>query len=174
MTPSQRIALAIDVSRAALMVAASARRRNDRGFAPERIVAELNAGDVAYVVVGGLALAAHGVVRASDDLDLVPEPTAENRDRLIAALAGLGASIETTGARPGFLPLRSCHGDVHVLDRVASAPLYDGLTARAVSVDVAGAPVPCCSLSDLRAMKLASSRPRDLVDVAELDELNGL
>jgi hypothetical protein len=30
-----------------------------------------------------------------------------------------------------------------------------------------------CSLADLRAMKLASGRPRDLVDVAELGELNG-
>src|SRR5436309_499221 len=72
MAPSQRVALAIDVSRAALMVAASARRMNDVRFAPELIVAALNAGGVTYVVVGGLALAAHGVVRASDDLDLVP------------------------------------------------------------------------------------------------------
>jgi hypothetical protein len=77
MSPSQRVALAIDVSRAALMVAASARRVDDPRFAPELIVSGLNAGGVAYVVVGGLALAAHGVVRASDDLDLLPEPAAE-------------------------------------------------------------------------------------------------
>ena len=30
-----------------------------------------------------------------------------------------------------------------------------------------------CSLADLRAMKLASGRPRGLIDVAELDELHG-
>lgn len=37
---------------------------------------------------------------------------------------------------------------------------------------MAGAPAPVCSLADLRATKLASGRPRDLVDVAELDELD--
>ena len=47
---------------------------NETRFAPERIVAALNATDVAYVIVGGLAVAAHGVVRATRDLDLVPEP----------------------------------------------------------------------------------------------------
>ena len=30
-----------------------------------------------------------------------------------------------------------------------------------------------CSLADLRATKLASGRPRDLVNVAELDEPHG-
>jgi hypothetical protein len=34
-------------------------------FEPERLVAALNAADVAYVIVGGLAVAAHGVVRAT-------------------------------------------------------------------------------------------------------------
>lgn len=41
-------------------------------FAPEALVAALNEAGVAYVVVGGLALGAHGVVRATRDLDLVP------------------------------------------------------------------------------------------------------
>jgi hypothetical protein len=60
-------------------------------FAPERIVSALNAQDVAYVIVGGLAVAAHGVVRATRDVDLVPEPSAENLDRLAGTLTGLGA-----------------------------------------------------------------------------------
>lgn len=173
MTPSQRLALAVDVSRAALMVAASARRMKDPRFAPELIGAGLNASGVAYVMVGGLALAAHGVVRASDDLDLVPEPTADNRDRLVAVLVGLGASIDATPAGPGLLRFRTRHGAIHVLDRVAGVPPYAELMARAVTLYLAGSPIRCCSLGDLRAMKLATGRPRDLVDVCELDELNG-
>jgi hypothetical protein len=46
-------------------------------FAPERIIAALNSGEVAYVIVGGIAVAAHGVVRATGDLDVVPEASAE-------------------------------------------------------------------------------------------------
>jgi hypothetical protein len=60
-----------------------------------------------------------------------------------------------------------------VLDDLFSAPAYAKLKARADAVDLAAAPMPCCSLDDLRAMKLARRRPRDLVDVAELDELTG-
>lgn len=33
-------------------------------FEPDRVVAALNAAEVAYVIVGGLAVGAHGVVRA--------------------------------------------------------------------------------------------------------------
>jgi hypothetical protein len=48
-------------------------------FEPERGVAALNQARIRYVVVGGLAAGAHGVVRATRDLDLVPEPSAEKQ-----------------------------------------------------------------------------------------------
>ena len=60
-----------------------------------------------------------------------------------------------------------------MLNRMPAVPPYDVLIASAISVELAGEPALFCSLADLRAMKLASGRPRDLVDVAELDELNG-
>ena len=82
MTPTERVALAIQISRAALRFARAERVSDAGRFEPERIVAALNAGGVAYVIVGGMAVAAHGVVRATGDLDLVPEPSAENLDRL--------------------------------------------------------------------------------------------
>lgn len=46
---------------------------DDPAFEPEAILAALNARGVRYVVVGGFAVAAHGVVRATADLDLVVE-----------------------------------------------------------------------------------------------------
>ena len=52
-------------------------------FSPEELVAALNAADVAYVIVGGIAVAAHGVVRATADLDVVPQGSAENLERLL-------------------------------------------------------------------------------------------
>jgi hypothetical protein len=154
---------------------------NETRFAPERIAAGLNASDVAYVIVGGLAVAAHGVVRATRDLDLVPEPSADNLDRLAAALTDLGAEHPVDGrltgtslARPVSFKLRTRHGDVQVLNRMPAVPPYAELIATALSVDLADeTPALICSLADLRAMKLASGPPRDLVDVAELDELHG-
>jgi hypothetical protein len=95
-------------------------------------------------------------------------------------LTGLGAEHPIdrtlTGAnlaRPVSFKLRTRHGDVQVLNRMPSVPPYAKLLATAISVELGGEPAQVCSLADLRAMKLASGRPRDLVDVAELDELNG-
>src|SRR3954465_8283177 len=150
-------------------------------FAPEQLIAALNAADVAYVIVGGIAVAAHGVVRATADLDIVPDGRPENLDRLAGTLSELGAEHPIDGkltgaalARPVSFKLRTRHGDVQVLNRMPSVPPYGELRPRALAVDLGdGTIATVCSLAHLRAMKIASGRPRDLVDVAELDELHG-
>src|SRR3954453_10035766 len=150
-------------------------------FAPEQLIAALNAADVAYVIVGGIAVAAHGVVRATGDLDIVPDGRPENLDRLAGTLSELGAEHPIDGkltgaalARPVSFTLRTRHGDVQVLNRMPSVPPYAHLRANAIRLRLApGTIATVCSLTDLRAMKLASGRPRDLADLAELDELHG-
>jgi hypothetical protein len=52
--------------------------------------------DVAYTVIGGLAVQAHGHTRTTQDVDLVPRPDPENLARLADALDSL---VETD--RPG-------------------------------------------------------------------------
>ena len=42
--------------------------------------------DVDYLLVGGMAVNVHGLVRATEDIDLFVRPTAENIERLKAAL----------------------------------------------------------------------------------------
>ena len=150
---------------------------NETRFAPERIVAALNAGNVGYVVVGGLAVAAHGVVRATRDLDVVPDPEVENLDRLANTLMDLGAEHPVEDVLTGASlssPVRTRHGDVRLLNGMPAVPPFAELIATAIPVEIGDEPALVCSLADLRAMKLASGRPRDLVDVAELDELHGL
>ncbi|MGH2917284.1 MAG: MarR family transcriptional regulator [Solirubrobacteraceae bacterium] len=66
------------------------------------------------------------------------------------------------------------HGDVQVLNRLPGVPPFDALVPRGSSCG--SRPTrsrPVCSLAHLRAMKRAAGRPRDLVDLAELDELHG-
>jgi hypothetical protein len=59
-------------------------------FDPERIVATLNEEGVRYVIVGGLAVGAHGVVRATRDIDIVPDQAPRNMAQLALALTQLG------------------------------------------------------------------------------------
>lgn len=153
----------------------------DPGFHPERVVGELNRAGVRYVIVGGLAAGAHGVVRATRDLDLVPGPEPENMDRLATALRAIGGRHPIEDAlsgealsRPVSFGVETQHGAVHVLNRMPGAPPYAELEADSFGVEIApGIEAPVCALHHLRQMKRASDRPRDAVDLAELEELHG-
>jgi hypothetical protein len=153
----------------------------DERFEPERIVDALNRGGVSYVIVGGLAVGAHGVIRATRDLDLVPREDPANMDRLASILSDLGGrhpiTDELTGedlARPVSMKIQTGAGEVHVLNRMPGTPTFDELEADRLLVEIAeGVEAPICSLAHLRQMKRASKRPRDSIDLAELDELHG-
>jgi hypothetical protein len=155
--------------------------RADADFAPERIVGALNAAGVRYVIVGGLAVGAHGVVRATRDLNLVADPTSENMDLLAAVLERLGGEHPISGsltgeglARPVSFTIETSAGEVHVLNRMPGTPAFDDLDAERILVEIdSGVDAPICALRHLRQMKRASDRPRDAVDLAELDALHG-
>ncbi|MDQ3608612.1 MAG: hypothetical protein M3459_06910 [Actinomycetota bacterium] len=140
----------------------------------------LERGRVEYVVVGGLAVQAHGHVRTTQDLDLVPEPSTENLDRLARSLAALGARPAGTAkadppsvdelSRAEVTTLDTDAGGVDVHRDPPGAAPYAHLRARALVLEVAGAPVAFAGLDDLIAMKRASGRPIDRGDVLALTE----
>jgi hypothetical protein len=66
-------------------------------FEPDRVVAALNAAEVEYVIVGGLAVGAHGVVRATRSVDIVAAPDRRNMDRLAECLQTLGGEHPIQG-----------------------------------------------------------------------------
>jgi hypothetical protein len=150
-------------------------------FEPDAVVAALNRAGVDYVIVGGLAVGAHGVVRATRDLDIVPDPARENMDRLATTLVAIGGRhpIEETLtgaglARPVSFKVGTRHGEVQVLNRMHGVPAFEQLRADRILVKLSDdALAPVCSLPHLRAMKRAAGRPRDEVDLAELAELHG-
>jgi hypothetical protein len=145
------------------------------------VVAALNAAGVQYVIIGGLAAGAHGVVRATRDLDLVPAPDSRNMDELAGCLVALGGEHPIEGpltgatlAQPVSFKVHTRHGEVQVVNRMDGVPSFDDLRRDQIAVEVApDAIAPVCSLAHLRAMKQAAGRPRDRVDLAELAELHG-
>ena len=64
-----------------------------------RIVALLEADSVEYALIGGYALALQGIVRLTEDVDILVEPTEENARRWVHALSQLpdGAARELEG-----------------------------------------------------------------------------
>ncbi len=137
--------------------------------------------DVRFVLVGGLAVNAWGYLRATRDIDVVPDPSTENLEKLDSLLRELGGKVDVDGrllsssAILAFLKtgdrtlVVTTHGRVDVLQGLPQIPTYEELSADEVEVDVAGLVVRVCSLEHLLAMKRASERPRDKDDLEALE-----
>jgi hypothetical protein len=155
----------------------------------DTILRALLAHGVEFVVIGGLAVGAHGYVRGTKDVDLVPAPDRENVRRLYAALTELRAEpMEIGDLRPDELPvpfgpeglaeggnwtLRTSAGRIDVLQWVPGIENgYETLRANALEVDVPGAGrVLFPGYDDLVAMKRAANRPQDRLDVETLERI---
>ncbi len=146
------------------------------------IFAALARHEVEYVLIGGLAVQAHGHVRTTRDADLVPAPGADSAVRLAAALGELAARPAGDGDAPagwslgdaldgsGTLRLDTDAGGVDVHREPPGAAPYPALRARAMVIEVAGVPVVVAGRDDLIAMKRASGRPIDRGDVIALTQ----
>jgi hypothetical protein len=71
-------------------------------FDPERMLSALADRDVRFILIGGMAAVLHGDVGVTVDIDVVPERSDENLQRLAEALRGLGARIRTEGEPEGL------------------------------------------------------------------------
>lgn len=121
---------------------------------------------VEFVVIGGISLAAHGYVRATKDLDLVPSPDEENLGRLAAALQTLDVEPDAAGlAAGGNWGLATRYGRLDVMQDVPGLRDYAQLRAGAVEVDGA----LYAGYDELISMKSASGREEDLRDIGALE-----
>jgi predicted nucleotidyltransferase len=135
---------------------------------------------VAYTVIGGLAVQAHGHTRTTQDVDLVPRPDPENLERLAHGLdalesraAGQGPRLDAAALAARFseasvVSLDTDAGGVDVHLSPPGAAPYHELAARALVIEVAGVTVSIAGRDDLIAMKRASGRPIDRGDVIAL------
>jgi hypothetical protein len=148
----------------------------------DELLASLVEARVRFVVVGGLALASWGVVRGTKDCDVVPDPAPENIDALARVAAALGGHVQLNESLLGSQQsiaalLRSGEraliatrlGDLDVVQGLDGVPPYAELRARCIDVDLGDVTISICALEHLRAMKKAAGRPRDLVDLEDLD-----
>lgn len=153
-------------------------------FHPREILGALTRHRVDYVVIGGVAIQAHGGQRMTQDLDLAVPSDRDNYDRLAAAFVDLDARIlgpdgQRSAAPPpaGMLAsgdlwhLDSDHGMVDVIVLPAALGPFESIRERAHDVELGDVVVPIAARSDLIAMKRASRRPQDLEDVELLESL---
>ena len=141
---------------------------------------DLNDAQVRYVIVGGLAVIRHGAVRATKDIDVAVGMDAENLMRIDALLDRWEATNpDGTSLRSrrlpagGTLALRTRHCLVDVLSEQLLPASFDDVLARSDVKRIDGVRAPICSLADLVAMKRATGRGSDQLDLERLGEAHG-
>lgn len=132
------------------------------------------------MLIGGIALIRHGVVRATRDVDAVFDPDAENVSRIRSLVFKWEATRPDGSPVPedGISPQRSIHlstamGDLDLVSEATAGFPFEQLLERAEVRKVDGVEAPICSLPDLVAMKRAVGRERDLADLADLEAAHG-
>ncbi len=143
----------------------------------------LSEGAVKYILIGGVAAAAHGSSRLTQDIDVVYERNPDNLERLATALAPYKPYLR--GA-PRGLPFRwspetlsnglnftltTSLGDIDLLAEVAGGGTYQNLLGDSISLRIFGMECRCVTLQRLIRLKRAAGRPRDLEAIAELEAI---
>ena len=128
---------------------------------------------VDYLIVGAYAVAAHGVVRATGDIDLWIRSSQDNARRAWRALASFGAplsglkeadlAVDGTVFQIGVVPSR-----IDILTSIDGVE-FAGAWNQRVEVEVEEIRVNVIGRSHLIANKKAVGRPQDLADVARLE-----
>jgi predicted nucleotidyltransferase len=152
----------------------------------DELLRRLAEAGVEFVVVGGLAVNAWGVVRGTNDVDIVVAPEIENL-KLVAEVAvasgghvqqgesllGSTISIASALASGDQVAIETDLGRLDVIQGLDGIPSYADLRPRASEADILGITVAVCSVEDLKAMKRAAGRTRDLADLEDLNAANG-
>ena len=149
----------------------------------EGLLRALANGGVEYIVIGGVAGKAHGSPRLTVDLDVVYARSAENIQRLTAALAplepylrgaprGLPFRFDPDTVRRGLnFTLRTTLGDIVLLGEVTGGGGYETLRPHSRELEMFGLRCLCLELDKLIEVKRAAGRPKDLEAIAELEAI---
>jgi hypothetical protein len=142
------------------------------------ILAALVAQNTRFLVVGAHALAVHGYPRATVDLDIWIQATADNANRVWQALAEFGAPLDDLDIRKedltradvvaqfGLPPNR-----IDILTGISGVTFERAWAVRVEAV-VEGVRVPVLGLAELLENKRAAGRAKDRADLKGLEGKN--
>ena len=147
----------------------------------------LNAAEVRYVVVGGLAVVLHGHARLTADIDLVVDLTPGEAKKAIQTLTRLGfrarAPVDPLGFADAIVrqqwitekglrvfSLWDPSNPMVEVDLFAEHPIdFEELWRRAEIIKLSRASVRIASIRDLIRLKQLAGRPQDLADIEALE-----
>lgn len=140
----------------------------------------LSENNVNYLTIGGFAVNIYGYGRNTGDIDIFIEDTFANRENLRNAIRQMGLgdyeSISTMQFIPGWTDFTlnfNFRLDIMTSVKGLENQSFSALLEKANVIDINGIPVFFIDYKNLIIAKKAANRPKDLLDIEELEKLNG-
>jgi len=129
---------------------------------------------VRFLVVGGFAVAVHGIPRYTKDLDIWVECSEDNAKRLLAVLEAFGfgsleLSVEDFTTPDLVIQLGYEPNRIDFLTGLTGV-MFDDAFPKRISATIDGIDVPVIDRASLAINKRAFGRPQDLVDAEGLEK----
>jgi predicted nucleotidyltransferase len=139
----------------------------------ESLLRSLNGRSVRYVVIGAAAFPVHGYARATLDVDIFIEPTADNAERTRHALSDTGfdatdLTVDELLTKKVLIRQDVLEVDIHPF---AKGVTFEEVWRNRVEDKVGDTPAVFAGLQDLIRMKEAAGRPKDIEDLKVLRKL---
>jgi len=139
----------------------------------------LAANKVKYLTIGGFAVNIYGYGQNTGDIDIFIEDSVENRENLREALkqAGIGdfENISTMQFIPGWTDITlnfNLRLDIMTSVKGLENKTFEQLLEKAYITEISDIPVYFIDYENLIIAKKAANRPKDLLDIEELEKLN--
>ena len=134
----------------------------------------LSKNGVKFLLVGAYAMGAHGYPRATGDIDIWVEPSAENSARVYRSMATFGAPLheidKTTFATPGIVfQIGVAPRRIDIITTISGVGFDDAHQQQQI-IEIEGLSVPILSLGDLIRNKRATGRDKDRLDADRLEK----
>lgn len=137
--------------------------------------------NVKYIMVGGYAINLHGYQRYTGDIDIWLEDSVINRQNLRAAFIecemGDYFMLDKMQFVPGWTDFQLTNGirlDIMVVMKGLEEYSFSECFEIASIADIDGVKVPFLQINQLISNKKAVNRPKDQIDVAELEKIKKL
>ena len=136
---------------------------------------------VKYLTIGGFAVNIYGYGRNTGDIDIFIEDSIENRENLRLALkqSGIGdfENMSTIQFIPGWTDISlnfNLRLDIMTSVKGLENITFEQLLEKAYIAEINDIPVYFIDYENLIIAKKAANRPKDILDIEELEKLNRL
>jgi hypothetical protein len=146
------------------------------------VIKALEKEKVKYAVVGGYALALHGIVRATIDVDLLVSLNLKDLSAAEKAMNNLGLTSRIPVSAKEIIDFRAEYIEKRNLlawsfvdykdpSKIVDILIVTGLSeVETVRINVSGKKISVVSLEDLKKMKTGTGRAKDALDIESINE----